>query len=208
MFSQKAVGVLHTWCTVSLSYRLQKRERTLKEEGNHVLLKGIWNAKGKGQASQPWQLVFAAKSSPMTSVAAQCTTRWAEMLKRVPKPFREPKYNANNRKVRRDYVSVKSFSISKRDFQFPPELRWWLKSDWPGITFDVEFRLFYWLIDWFIFLSCIFKNTMLGWMYFSIFSVELKVQSVIIPSISFKVTQFFCSKLTTLKWVDSSILKF
>jgi len=46
-------------------------------------------------------------------------------------------------------------SISKGDFQFPPELRWWLKSDWPGITFDVEDMLVYLFI---FFLKCIFKN--------------------------------------------------
>lgn len=144
VFSQKAVGVLHTWCTDRLSYRLQKRERTLKEEGNHVLLKGIWNAKGKGHASQPWQLVFAAKSSPMTSMAAQCTTRWAEMLKRVLKPFHKPKYNANNRKVGRDYVSVKKFFNIQEGFSVSSRIEMMIKV-WlalmPGITFDMEVRL-------------------------------------------------------------------
>jgi len=43
------------------------------------------------------------------------------MLIRVLKPFREPKYNANNRKVRGDYVRINiyfniqgGFSVSSR----------------------------------------------------------------------------------------------
>ncbi len=38
------------------------------------------------------------------------------MLKRVLKPFREPKYNANNRKVGRVYVSVKKFFNIQKGF--------------------------------------------------------------------------------------------
>ncbi len=71
----------------------------------------------------------------------------------------------------------KSFSISKRDFQFPPELRWWLKSDWLlrqeshwmwrlGCFIYLFIYVFYKKHD--VMVGCILADI-------SIFSAELKV---------------------------------
>lgn len=98
------------------------------------------------------------------------------MLKRVLKPFCKPKYNANNRKVGRDYISVKKFFNIQEGFSVSSRIEMMIKV-WlalmPGITFDVEVRLGCSIYLFIFFLSCIFKNMMLGWMHFRIFFVEL-----------------------------------
>ncbi len=77
------------------------------------------------------------------------------MLKRVLKPFREPKYNANNRKVGRVYVSVKKFFNIQKGFSASSRIEVMIKV-WlalmPGIMLEVEVRVFY------LFISVFYKN--------------------------------------------------
>lgn len=83
------------------------------------------------------------------------------MLKRVLKPFHEPKYNANNRKVGRDYVSVKKFFNIQEGFSVSSRIEAMIKV-WlalmPGITLDVQVRVFYLFIYLFLYFMYFYEH--------------------------------------------------
>lgn len=120
--------------------------------------------KRKGQASQPWRLVFAAKFSAMTSMATQCTARWAEMHTLALKPF----WNLNATQITE--TLSETMSVSKKCFNIQQGfgvfcrievmIKIWLVF-MPGISFDVEVRGFY------LFICCrfIYLFILRSWFY-------------------------------------------